>query len=125
MVQAILNSSPVLPKMTATVQEDAMTRSPGPIVRIAAATLLAGLMALPAQADCYVDYKAKQDDPLRLAYGVSQVSDAACGKPKRAQGELEPRLAADGWTLLKILSSFGPEGLNERKASAGDFYLRY
>jgi hypothetical protein len=83
------------------------------------------LLALPAQADCFVDYKAKQDDPLRLAYGVSQVNDAVCGKPKQARAELEPRLAADGWTLLKILSSFGPEGLNERKESAGEFFLRY
>ena len=92
------------------------------------AVLLAALlaiMALPAAAECYVDYKAKQDDPLRFAYGVSQVSDAVCGKPKKAKDELAPRLAADGWTLLKSVSSFGPEGLNERKASAGDFYLRY
>lgn len=87
--------------------------------------ILVGVLALPAHAECYVDYKAKQDDPLRLAYGVSQVSDDVCGKPKQAKAELAPRLAADGWTLLKILSSFGPEGLNERKASAGDFYLRY
>ncbi len=88
--------------------------------------LLAALvLATAVQAECYVDYKAKQDNPLRLAYGVSQVSDAVCGKPKQAKAELAPRLAADGWTLLKIVSSFGPEGLNERKASAGEFYLRY
>ena len=102
-----------------------MPRFPGLVARTVAAALLAGLIALPAHAECYVDYKAKQDNPLRLAYGVSQVSDAVCGKPKRAKDELGPRLAADGWTLLKILSSFGPEGLDERKASAGDFYLRY
>ena len=83
------------------------------------------LLAAPLRAECYVDYKAKQDNPLRLAYGVSQVSDAACGKPKLAKQELAPRLAADGWTLMKILSSFGPEGLGERKASAGEFFLRY
>ena len=35
------------------------------------------------------------------------------------------RLAAAGWTLLSILSIFGPEGLDERKASAGDHFLRY
>ena len=83
------------------------------------------MLALPAQADCYADYKAKQDNPLQLAYGVSAISDGACGKAKQAKSELAPRLAADGWTLLKILSTFGPEGLDERKASAGDFYLRY
>ena len=94
-------------------------------VKLLLVPLLGVMLALPAQAECYVDYKAKRDDPYGLAYGVSQISDAACGKPKRAKDELAPRLAADGWTLLKILSSFGPEGLNERKADAGDFYLRY
>lgn len=102
-----------------------MSRSPTWPARTLAVALLSGLLALPAAAECYVDYKAKQDDPLRLAYGVSQVSDAVCDKPRRAKDELAPRLAADGWTLLKIVSSFGPEGLEERKTSAGDFYLRY
>ena len=86
---------------------------------------LACILALPAHADCYADYKASKPDPVGFAYGVSQVSDAACANPAQAKGELAPRLAADGWTLLKILSTFGPEGLGERKASAGDFYLRY
>ena len=95
------------------------------MTRTLMAVLVALAMALPAQADCYADYKAKQDNPLRLAYGVSQVSDNACGKPKVAHNELQGRLASDGWTLLKILSTFGPEGLNERKASAGEFFLRY
>ena len=94
-------------------------------VRLILVPLLALMLAGPAEAECYVDFKAKQDDPLRLAYGVSQVSDEACGKSKQARAELAPRLAASGWTLLKILSSFGPEGLGERKASAGEFFLRY
>jgi len=87
-------------------------------------TALLVLLASPAAAECYADYKAKQDSPLRLHYGVAQVSDAACS-PSAAEGELAPRLAGDGWTLLNVLSTFGPEGLEERKASAGDFYLRY
>ena len=82
-------------------------------------------LGLMAHADCYVDFKAKRDDPLKLAYGVAQVSDAACGNRKAEHGELAPRLQAAGWTLLKIVSNFGPEGLDQRKASAGDFFLRY
>jgi hypothetical protein len=92
---------------------------------LAVAAALALCLALPAQADCYVDYKAKQGDPPQFAYGVSQVSDGACGDRGAEAAELQPRLASDGWTLLKIVSSFGPEGLDERKASAGDFFLRY
>lgn len=91
-----------------------------PTIPLATALLLA--LTLPASADCFADYKAKQDNPLRLHYGVAQVS--ACDK-KDARAELEPRLAAAGWTLLKVLSVFGPEGLEERKDSAGDYFLRY
>ena len=84
------------------------------------------LMTLPAHAECYADYKAKQDDPLRLHYGVAQVSDGACaGGPGAAEGELSPRLASGGWTLLNVLSVFGPEGLGERKSSAGEYFLRF
>lgn len=94
------------------------------MLRLIFATVVALGFALPASAECYADYKAKQDDPLRLHYGVAQVSDADCSA-KAAKGELAPRLAADGWTLLTVLSTFGPEGLSERKASAGEYFLRY
>ncbi|OCX59869.1 hypothetical protein BFP70_18110 [Thioclava sp. SK-1] len=88
--------------------------------------LLAAVMALsaPAQAACYADYKAKQDNPLRLHYGVAQLPDEACTKPAAAR-VLTPRLQAAGWHLLTILSTFGEDGLAERKASAGPYYLRY
>jgi uncharacterized membrane protein len=86
--------------------------------------LLAAALAGVAKAECYADYKAKKDSPLQLHYGVAQVSDDNCSAGA-AEGELAPRLASDGWTLLNVLSTFGPEGLEERKASAGDFFLRY
>lgn len=78
-----------------------------------------------AQAACYADYKAKQDSPLRLHYGVIALSDAACQRPAVARRETEARVADAGWTLLNILSTFGPEGLEERKANAGSYYLRF
>lgn len=80
--------------------------------------------ASAAQAECYADYKAKRDNPLQLQYGVAQVSDSACSK-KAAARELAPKLKADGWTLLTVLSTFGAEGLEQRKASAGQYFLRY
>ena len=95
-----------------------------PLFTAALTALALTLTAVAADAACYADYKAKRDDPLRLSYGVAEISDSACSR-KAARAELEPRLAADGWTLLKILSTFGPEGLDERKASAGEYFLRY
>jgi hypothetical protein len=85
-------------------------------------SLLIFMAATAAQAQCYADYKAKQDDPLRLHYGVAQVSNCSVSG---AEAELRPRLAAAGWTLLNVVSVFDESGLAERKASAGPNYLRY
>lgn len=89
--------------------------------------LVAALMvslAHPANAaGCYADYKAKQDNPLRLHYGVAQI-DGACSAAA-ARAELRARLAAQGWELLNVLSVFGDEGLAQRKNSAGSNYLRF
>jgi len=89
------------------------------------AALIAMAAALPAQAACYADYKAKRDAPLRLHYGVIELSDAACGSAAAAAQEIAGRIGRDGWTLLNIMAIFGAEGLAERRDSAGQFYLRY
>ncbi|MBU2980406.1 hypothetical protein KO498_01150 [Lentibacter algarum] len=81
------------------------------------------LMTAPLHAGCYADYKAKQDNPLKLHYGVASVS-GACNK-KSARASLAPRLASKGWTLLNVLNVFDDSGLNQRKASAGQYFLRY
>ncbi len=81
------------------------------------------LAAGAAQAACFADYKAKQDDPLRLHYGVAEI-DGAC-TTDAAYAELQERLAQAGWQLLNVLSVFDESGLEERKDSAGEYYLRY
>ncbi|MDW4498314.1 hypothetical protein R5H30_10015 [Sulfitobacter sp. D35] len=75
-----------------------------------------------ASAECFADYKAKRDKPLRLHYGVAQVSN--CSR-RGAQRELAPRLESAGWTLLNVVSVFDRSGLDERKESAGRFFLRF
>ncbi len=88
-------------------------------------TLAIGLAAASVEAACYADYKAKKDGPLRLHYGVIELSEAACGNPGQARAEVQSRIGGGGWTLLNVMSTFGPEGLNERRASAGEFFLRF
>ena len=81
------------------------------------------LGATAAQAACYADYKAKQDNPLRLHYGVAEVrGDCSVGS---AESQLRGRLSGNGWQLLNVLGVFDDAGLDERKDSAGDFFLRY
>ena len=82
-------------------------------------------LAGAAQAGCYADYKAKKDNPLRLSYGVIQLNGAACTSRQAAAQAISGRISRGGWTLLAVLSIFGPEGLQQRKASAGANYLRY
>ncbi len=76
-----------------------------------------------AQAACYADYKAKQDNPLRLQYGVAEIRGDCSADA--AGAELRPRLAADGWQLLEVLGVFDESGLDERRESAGEYFLRY
>ncbi|WP_238380943.1 hypothetical protein [Alkalilacustris brevis] len=92
-----------------------------------AALVLVGLMAVasPAAAQCFADYKAKRDNPLQLHYGVAEVSPAACGSVTQAAQELRPRLAAEGWELLNVVSVFDEGGLAERQENAGQYYLRF
>ena len=98
----------------------------GPMKHIILSLCMAVMLGLssPAYAaDCYADYKAKQDNPLRLHYGVAEIS-GKCSKSS-ARSQLQKRLGARGWQLLNVVSVFGPEGLAKRKNSAGSNFLRF
>ncbi|WP_342077443.1 hypothetical protein [Yoonia sp. SS1-5] len=81
------------------------------------------LAAGTANAACYADYKAKQDGPLRLHYGVVEVrGECSAGS---AADQLRDALARDGWQLLNVLGVFDEAGLDGRKDAAGEYFLRY
>jgi hypothetical protein len=88
-------------------------------------SILLVLLALPAlaQEPCFADYKASREEPLQLQYGVAEVY-GECTVPS-AEAELEPRLATDGWQLLEVMATFDSTGLEERRESAGEYFLRY
>lgn len=83
------------------------------------------LLATGAQAQeaCYADYKASREKPLRLQYGVAEIFGECT--VRAAESELEPRLAQDGWQLLEVIATFDASGLEERRESAGEYFLRY
>ncbi|MDJ1018055.1 MAG: hypothetical protein QNJ35_16210 [Paracoccaceae bacterium] len=97
-----------------------MTRALFPI-----ATVALTLAATASQAACYADYKAKQDDPLRLHYGVIEVGVSPCAMSEDVKRVVEERVAAGGWMLLQVQSVFDESGLEAKKADAGEFYLRF
>jgi hypothetical protein len=81
--------------------------------------------ALPAEAACYADYKAKRDNPLRLHYGVMELPESACTSRATAEEVVRSRLGPADWQLMNVVGLFGDEGLEERRESAGDFFLRF
>lgn len=97
------------------------------MIRTVTLALVLTLAALqPAAAACYADYKAKQQGgALKLHYGVVQVSNGACGDRAKAEAEVRAKVARGGWTLLNVLSVFDESGLDQRRKSAGDFFLRF
>ncbi len=89
--------------------------------------LLVAVLLLPgfawAQDACFADYKASREEPLELQYGVAEVFGECT--PPAAEQELEPRLAVDDWQLLEVMDTFDESGLEERRESAGEYYLKY
>ena len=65
--------------------------------------LCAGLVSLSATqaayADCFADYKAKQESPLRLHYGVIEVDVQPCRMSPAVSDTVARRVAAGGWML--------------------------
>lgn len=114
-----LNPSPILNNLCDKRILAGMKHTLIPLV----AGLILGLSATAGAADCFADYKAKRDNPLRLHYGVVQIT-GTCSNPQ-ARDEIAARLERNGWTLLNVLSLFDASGLEERKRSAGQFYLRF
>lgn len=86
---------------------------------------LAIFFAQAAHADCYVDYKAKQDDPLRLHYGVMTVEASPCTSSPNINADVSRRLEAAGWILLQVESVFDEAALDSKKADAGEYFLRF
>lgn len=90
---------------------------------LALSTMLA-LTAGPALAECYADYRAKMDNPLRLHYGVIELPADACSVGAAAP-VIAARIAQGGWQLLQVVSVFDQSGLTPRRADAGEFFLRF
>ncbi|MGL4415688.1 hypothetical protein [Roseinatronobacter monicus] len=91
---------------------------------IITAVFLVLALAGQASAQCYADYKAKQDNPLRLQYGIIELPQAACASPQAARTYAEPVIARSGWTLLQIESIFDETEFQRRSANAGAIHLR-
>ena len=87
--------------------------------------LCASWLSSAAEAACYADYKAKQEAPLRLHYGVVQVDVTPCQQSGTVTSIVKERIARGGWQLLQVQSVFDESGLDRRKQDAGQYFLRF
>lgn len=97
------------------------------MTRVAASltALVVLLAAGGAEARCFADYKAKRDAPLRLHYGVIEIEADPCEPTPEVEAEVAQRIAAEDWTLLQVLGTFGDDEVDDRRDDAGDYFLRY
>jgi len=89
------------------------------------ALLCALLLAGTADAACYVEYKAKKDNPLNLHYGFMDASDSSRCSATDVTQSVERRLARHGWTLLTILNASATPPSDQQREVAGDYFLRF
>ncbi|QMU59453.1 MAG: hypothetical protein GKR98_15445 [Boseongicola sp.] len=92
---------------------------------ISTTALVTVLAAHGASAACYADYKAKQENPLRLHYGVVQVDANPCQMSGAVRKSVANRVAAGGWKVLQVQSVFDESGLDAKKRDAGEYFLRF
>ncbi|MCH8464994.1 MAG: hypothetical protein LAT78_00250 [Roseinatronobacter sp.] len=88
------------------------------------ASVMVLALAGQASAQCYADYKAKQDNPLRLQYGLIELPEAACSSAQAAADYAREVIARSGWTLLQIESILDETEFQRRRANAGAIHLR-
>ena len=85
---------------------------------------LAIFLTQSAQAACYADYKAKQENPLKLHYGIMKFDSVEC-TASNVQKKVALRLLPHGWTLLNLLTVSRKLPTTQRKENAGENFLRY
>ncbi|MCO6384046.1 hypothetical protein [Oceanicola sp. 502str15] len=94
------------------------------LLTLPAAALALALAAAPAGAACYAEYKAKQDNPLKLHYGVMELGNT-CPPGSKAQSTVAARLQQGGWVLLNVISLFEGTPSKAQQQNAGSNFLRY
>jgi hypothetical protein len=73
--------------------------------------------------ECFVLYKAKKDNPLKLHLGLMQVKNACLGR--NLESIVSNRLNSSGWLLLKIVNITENIETEKMKSDLGDYFFKY
>jgi len=89
-----------------------------------AALLLSNLVLTHAYADtCFIFYKAKKDDPLRLHLGLMKM-ERHCSDVE-IEALSQQRLVLHGWSLLKIVNRSVQIDEKKIESDLGEYFLKY
>lgn len=73
--------------------------------------------------ECFVLYKAKKNNPLKLHLGLMQVNEPCSGNSLEIV--VSNRLKPSGWLLLKIVNTTESIETEKMKSDLGDYFLKY
>lgn len=88
-----------------------------------AALALALSFGSQAHAACYAEYQATKK-PHKYHTGVIELPNKICKKDAAIRKNISKRLKVGGWTLLNVISVFGPDGLSGLQVNER-FYLKF
>ena len=84
----------------------------------------AAVLPLTAYAEnCFVLYKAKKDNPLKLHLGLMKI-DRTCSDDA-IEVILRRRLLPAGWSLLQIVNVSQDIAVEKIKRDLGEYFLKY
>ena len=73
--------------------------------------------------ECFVLYKAKKDNPLKLHLGLIQINGQCASHD--IEGITIQRLNSTGWKLLQIVKTSSNIDAEKMEKDLGDYFLKY
>ena len=73
--------------------------------------------------NCFVLYKAKKDNPLRLHLGLMEIERQCTDVDIEALSQ--QRLKSDGWSLLQIVDRSQKIDTKNIESDLGEYFLKY
>ena len=73
--------------------------------------------------DCFILYKAKKDNPLKLHLGLIKINGPCLNR--NIETIISSRLNPSGWLLLKIVNISESIEAKKMERELGDYFLKY
>lgn len=93
------------------------------LIKISLALCFATFFSAAYANECFVLYKAKKDNPLKLHLGLIQINGQCSDHD--VEGITSKRLSSTGWKLLQIVTSSGNIDTKKMESDLGDYFLKY